>query len=276
MVTLINGRAIAQEVLGGVAEQVAALGVPLHMAALCAGDDPGLRAFVTLKQKAALSRGIQFSSYFFDANDESGARQTLEFLVADETVHGIFIELPLPASWNAAELTRMIPVGKDVDVLTPGSRDAFYRNDDDALMPPSVRALRYVIDAHAIPVSGARVAVVGAGELVGRPVAAWLTRAGALVDVIDVTTPEPERRAAAASIVIAATGTPGLITADWIAEGAVVIDYGYGKKGNRYVGDVDAESVQKKAGLLSPVPGGMGPLVVAAVLENLLTLAVRP
>lgn len=273
--TLINGRAIAQEVLGGIAEQIAALGVPLHMAAVCVGDDPGLKAFVAIKQKAAQSLGIQFSSYFFDADDEAGARTTLEFLASDESVHGVFIELPLPPSWDAQKLSALIPAGKDIDVLSPALKASFERGDEGALLPPAVRALQYVLDAHAIAVAGVPVAVIGAGELVGRPVATWLRRVGARVNVIDVATAEPAAQSRTADVVIAATGTPGLVTGAWVADGATVIDYGYGKKGEAYVGDVDAESVIKKAGLLTPVPGGMGLLVVAAVLENLVTLAVR-
>ncbi len=260
----INGRAIADEILTGLAAQVSALGVPIQLAAVCVGDDAGLRSFVRIKQKAAQSIGVQFSSYYFDANQSDEARDALKFLSADESVHGIFIELPLPEGWNAKEFTALIPKEKDVDVLAGGT-----------LLPPAVRALQYVVDAHAIVISGVRVAVVGAGALVGEPVAHWLKQQGAHVEVLDVTTKDPSSICQAADIVIAATGVPGLITDAWIKEGATVIDYGYGKKGDEYVGDVERESVQKKAGLMTPVPGGMGPLVVAAVLENLLVLATR-
>ena len=101
---IMNGRAIADEVMTGLAEQLRALGEPLHLAAMCVGDEPGLRSFVKLKQKAAVSVGAEFSSYFFDANDEEGARQTMQYLAGDEGVHGIFVELPLPASWDKAAL----------------------------------------------------------------------------------------------------------------------------------------------------------------------------
>lgn len=273
--TLINGRAIADEVLGGVTEQVMALGAPLHLAAVCVGDDTGLRAFVNLKKKAAQSVGIEFSSYFFDAGDEAGARSTLEFLAGDETVDGIFIELPLPEQWDAGALVALIPPQKDVDVLTAAMRGAFDRGDDGAVMPPAVRALQYVVDAHAIVLAGARVAIVGMGQLVGAPIAQWLERIGARVDRIDVNTPSPVEISLHADIVIAAAGVPGLVTADWIREGATVIDFGYGRKGDAYVGDVDIETVQKKAGLVTPVPGGMGPLVIAAVLENVVLAGTR-
>lgn len=269
---LIDGKAIADAVMNGTAEQVRALGVPLHLAAVCIGDDAGLRSFVKLKQKAANSVGMEFSSYFFDASDEEGARQTLQYLAGDESVHGIFVELPLPTSWDAPALLSRIPAHKDVDVLSPRAHSQYYAQSF-AVLPPAVLALQYVLNAHVIPVRGARVAVVGSGELVGKPLAHWLTRQGARVDVIDIDTPHPADIASQADMVIAATGNPGLVTADWIREGATVIDYGFGKTGAVYRGDVELDSVHKKAGLLTPVPGGMGPLVVAAVLENVVTLA---
>jgi methylenetetrahydrofolate dehydrogenase (NADP+)/methenyltetrahydrofolate cyclohydrolase len=270
--TLIDGRAIADAVMAGLAEQLRALSVPLHCAAVCTGDNPGLRAFIKLKQKAAVSIGAQFSSYFFDTTDQQGALKTMQYLAGDETVDGIFVELPLPPSWDSASLLALIPAQKDVDVLSPKSVQAFYENHS-AVVPPSVLALQYVLNAHMLAVRSLRIAVVGAGELVGRPVAHWLRSQGAHVDVIDIDTVHPQEISRQAGMVITATGTPGLVTEDWIQEGATVIDYGFGKKGAAYFGDVDFETVHKKAGLLTPVPGGMGPLVVAAVLENLITLA---
>jgi methylenetetrahydrofolate dehydrogenase (NADP+) / methenyltetrahydrofolate cyclohydrolase len=273
--TLINGRDIADEILSGIAVQVAALDVPLHLAAVCVGDDVGLKTFMRIKQKAAQSVGIQFSSYFFDADDEAGAHETLAFLAADESVQGIFIELPVPSAWDAAAFVALIPKSKDVDVLTRAATSDYYENRDGAIIPPAVLALRYVVDALAIPVAGVHAAVIGAGALVGKPVAHWLGQQKATVTVVDIDTPAPSVVAREADIVVAATGTPGLVSGEWIREGALVVDFGFGKKGDDYVGDVDAESAQKKAGFLTPVPGGMGPLVVAAVLENLLTLATR-
>lgn len=271
---IIDGRAIADAVMTDLSAKFRVRAVPLHLAALCAGDDPGLRSFVRLKQKAAVSVGVEFSSYFFDAHDEDGAQQTLKYLADDEGVQGIFVELPLPTSWDSAALLSLLPTQKDVDVLSPTTQRMYYENHSD-ILPPSVVALQYVFREHTISVRGTSVAVVGAGELVGKPIAHWLKQQGARVDIIDITTSNPSAATREADIVITGTGTPGLVTADWVREGATVIDYGFGKVGDVYRGDVDFESVHKKAGLLTPVPGGMGPLVVVAVLENLISLTSR-
>jgi methylenetetrahydrofolate dehydrogenase (NADP+)/methenyltetrahydrofolate cyclohydrolase len=260
---LIDGKALASEWLDGLAEQVRALNAPVGLAAVCVGDDPGLKAFVKLKQKAAESIGVTFSSYFLESQEE--VREALGYAAADESIHGVFVELPLPGGWDRTSILSLIPPEKDVDALTPGA----------LVPPPAVRALERLLQAQGTEVRGMRVAVVGHGFLVGGPIARWLGEQGAMVSVIDIDTPEPERIAAQADLLIAGAGRPGLVTGAWVKEGAFVVDFGYGKHGDRFVGDVAAESVQKKAGVLTPVPGGMGPLLIAAVLENLLELATR-
>lgn len=262
---IVDGRGIADAILINLKAQLDALSEPLHAAAICIGDDAGIRGFVKVKQKAAQSVGVMFSTYFFDDPNKEEVADTMRYLAADDSVHGVFVELPLPQDWNRDEVLAQIPPEKDIDALT-----------SKAVVPaPAVRALQYLCTEHAIEVRGMRVAVVGHGFLVGAPITRWLREQGARVDVIDINTPEPERIAREGDLVITGVGKPGLVTADWIKEGAIVVDFGYAKQGDNFVGDIDFESVKKKASLLTPVPGGMGPLVVAAVLENLLTLATR-
>ncbi|HTP57159.1 MAG TPA: bifunctional 5,10-methylenetetrahydrofolate dehydrogenase/5,10-methenyltetrahydrofolate cyclohydrolase [Candidatus Paceibacterota bacterium] len=260
-VKLVDGRALAARWTDDIAVQVAALGVPLGLAAVCAEGDAALAAFVRLKERAAQKAGIQFSSYFFDPRDPAGAEDTMRFLAADESVQGMFVELPLPRDWNTEVLLGLIPPEKDVDALTSHPQ----------VPAPAVRALAYVLEEYAIDVHGMHAAVIGNGRLIGRPVAGWLRERGADVTVIDIDTSEPAAQAARADLVVTGVGEPGLVTADWVKEGAAVIDFGYSEG----TGDVAEDSVKQKAGILSPVPGGMGPLVIAAVLENLLTLATR-
>jgi methylenetetrahydrofolate dehydrogenase (NADP+)/methenyltetrahydrofolate cyclohydrolase len=263
---IIDGRLLAEGMLLGVAEELRALGVPVGLAAVCPGGNAELAAFVRLKQRIAESVGIEFSSYLVD--DEAQARQTLGFLAADETVNGIFVELPLPTAWNSSEILKLIPEYKDVDALAPRAAH---------IVPaPAVVALRTVLEAEGIDVNRLHAAVIGQGSLIGTPVTRWLREHGAEVESIDIDTPEPASHTALADVLICGAGKSGLVTAEWIKEGATVIDFGYSRDaGGRMSGDVDTASAKKKAGALSPVPGGMGPLVVAAVMENLVTLATR-
>ncbi len=263
--TLVDGKGLAAAILDNLKVQCDALPEPLHIAAVCGGNDPGLKAFVKIKQKAAHSIGVTFSSYMFDEDDMQGASDTLDFLAADESVHGIFIELPLPSGWDTAALISRIPPAKDIDALTGKA----------GIPEPAVRALQYVLSEYDISPAGLRVAVVGQGSLVGAPIARWLTESGAEVLVIDIATQNPQSISIQADLVVAGAGVPELVTGEWVKEGACVIDYGYAKRGDAFVGDVNGESVSKKAKIITPVPGGMGPLVVAAVLENLVALATR-
>lgn len=260
-VVIIDGRTLAQHWRDDIAEQVRALGAPVGLAAVCVEEDESLRSFVKLKERAAREVGITFSSYFIDPRDITGAFDTIKFLRDDESVNGIFVELPMPRAWDPDALIASIPREKDVDALT-----------ERPLVPaPSAQALEYVLTALEFAPSGRAAVVIGDGQLVGRPVSAWLREAGAKVTVIDIDTPNPAAIAAGAELVVTGVGKPGLVTGEWIGDGAVVIDFGWADG----VGDVDAESVKQKAGVLAPVPGGMGPLVITAALENCLTLATR-
>lgn len=266
---IVDGKGIADAALAGVKTQLDALHAPVHLAAVAIGDDEGVRGFLKIKQKAAQSVGVTFSSYLFSDSDRQAVGDTLRFLAADDSVHGIFVELPLPHDWDRSAVLALIPPGKDVDALT-----------DAAVVPaPAVIALQHVLNEIGMDPRGMRAAVIGHGSLIGQPVARWLTEQGAHVDIIDIRTADPHATSRNADILVAGAGVPGMVTADWVKEGALVVDYGYARSAGsgraKFVGDIDAESVKEKAGFLTPVPGGMGPLVVAAVLENLVTLATR-
>ncbi len=271
--TVIDGRGIADAVLNNLRQEIEALGEPLHLAAVCIGEDSALRSFVKIKQKAAQSVGLVFSSYMFGSGEKDDALRTLKYLAADDEVHGIFVELPLPVGWDRDEILNLIPASKDVDAISPaGERD--YYADRNPVLPPAVRALELALQEYDLDVRGLNAAVIGAGRLVGRPVAHWLERHGAHVALADAETAEPGKISARSDIVVACAGVAGLVKADWIKDGAIIIDFGYNRDADgNTVGDVAFPEVSKKAGFISPVPGGMGPLVVAAVLENLLTLA---
>ena len=273
--TIIDGRGLAAATISNVTEQVKAMGLPLHLAAVCVGEDESLRSFVRLKQKAAQAAGIEFSSYLFDGKDEREVKETLKYLADDETVDGIFLELPLPPSWDRRSLLSLIPADKDGDVISPEGERLYY-SDKNPITPPAVRALEIVLQEYGVKPDGLEVAIIGAGHLVGLPISHWLKNHGAAVSVIDIDTPEPENISSRCDLVIACAGSPGLVSAAWIRPGAAVIDFGYGRdEAGTTAGDVVFDDVVKKAGIVSPVPGGMGPLVIAAVLENLVTLAGR-
>jgi len=270
----IDGTNIANKVLGQIAEEIHNSGKEFHLAAIVVGDDPGLNKFVELKKKAAEGIGIQFSVYKFDGDAEKQEEVvgTLKFLAGDPSVNGVLVELPLLSGWDTQKILDLVPDSKDVDVLSTSSQENFY-NNESKILPPAVGALKIVFDEHKISLRGKRVAVFGQGMLVGKPIAHWLEQQGAKVDRVDEFTKNSEEISAKADIIISGVGKPGLIKKEMVKDEAIVVDYGFGKKGNKMLGDVNFEDVSKKASLITPVPGGMGPLVIAAVLQNLVELS---
>jgi methylenetetrahydrofolate dehydrogenase (NADP+)/methenyltetrahydrofolate cyclohydrolase len=269
---LIDGRAIADAWLGDIAVQIHALGTTPHLAAVAVEPDEGLRSFIMLKQKAAQRCGIMFSSYLLEAKEADTVSSLLAFLAADEQVHGIFVELPLPEHLDTDAVLAHIPERKDIDRLSPDAERLFY-GGISAPVPPAVRAVERTLQTIGMEPDGISAAVIGQGRLIGKPVAHWLTTQGARVSVVDVNTREPAAVVRQAELVVSGTGVPGLVTGDWVADGATILDFGYTKQDDMVFGDVEATSVLPRAGALTPVPGGMGPLVIAATLDNLLTLA---
>ena len=271
---IIDGRALANAWLDELAIQFCAIGAPIHLATIIVGDDSSLKTFIKVKQKAAKLVGVTFSSYEFSSDEMDEAKETLRFLSKDDSVNGIIVELPLPKSFDQENFLSLISLEKDVDCISLACEEKFY-NGKSTIMPPSVVALKRALDSIDFSVSSTSCVVIGNGKLVGRPIAHWLKSQGVQVAIIDDATKNPQTISSSADLVIAGSGVASLVNADWIKKDAIVIDFGCAPVDGKFVGDVDFDSTKSKASAITPVPGGMGPLVVAAVLENLLELSTR-
>jgi len=272
---LINGRKIAEEALAKLKEEISSKNLKLQMAAVLVSDRPELKRFVELKEKAAKSIGVGFKSYFFDESiSEAELVKEVEKISADKEIDGVFIELPLPKHINAQNILDAIPAGKDLDVLARLNQDKFF-SGDFLILPPAVESVKMVLDKYSIDLRGKKIAVFGYGFLVGKPVSFWLDKQGAKTSVIRSKTENPGGISVEADIIISGVGKPGLIGGNMVKEGAVIIDFGYGNKDGKMVGDVDFDSVSSKASLITPVPGGMGPILITAVLSNLVKLKMK-
>ena len=262
---IIDGKKIAQKILEETKEKLRKNGKSLRLAAILVGDDPGLKKFIELKKKAAKEIGIDFKVYEFPENiTNSKLREELNKISKIKTTYGVIIELPLPKHLNTQNLLNLILQKKDVDVLSQKGQDDFYANRSK-ILPPAVETVKRIFEEYKINPKGKIATVFGQGLLVGKPVSHWLTHKGAEVLVIDEFTKEPDKTSKNADIIITGVGKQNLITGDMVNEGVVVIDFGK---------DVDFESVSKKAGLITPPVGGVGPIVVAAVLKNLVELSI--
>ncbi len=263
----IDGKKIRDNILEEIKSKIGSK--ELRLAGILVGDHPGSRKFLELKEKAAKEAGIDFRMYEFPGNiSTSKLREEINNIAKQGVNHGVLVELPLPEQINTQYILNTIPQEKDVDVLSTKAQGAFFVGKSK-ILPPAVEAVKIIFEEHSIDVKGKNIAVFGYGSLVGKPISNWLASQEASVFVINEFTKHPEEISKEADIVISGVGEVGLIKKDMIKDGAVVIDFGYSDSGK---GDVDFDPVSKKAFLITPVPGGMGPIVVAAVLKNLITL----
>lgn len=247
----------------------------IRLGVVMVGKDPVIEKFVAQKKKAAEEIGIDVRIYPFDAAITTNElRKRIAELVHEPRNTGIIIQLPLPAHINKQYILNAIPPEKDVDVLSSRATGNFIVGKG-RVMPPVAGAIKALLEAYEIPYQNKHIAILGAGNLVGRPVALWLLQEGVSLSVITEETDHPERLVREADIVISGIGKPHFVKGDMLKEGVVIIDAGTSESAGKLVGDIDPESVSSKASYLTPVPGGVGPVTIAMLLKNLVTLAMR-
>jgi len=267
---ILDGRQVAQKVLQRLARQL--YGQRLTLAILSVGRNPVSQKYLEQKQKACQSIGLGFKPYNFPVGTAQAVlKAAIERVADDQGVTGIVVQLPLPKGLPTDEILNSIPPAKDVDCLTMTNVGRFCQGQA-LILPPVVGAVKKLFEEYKIKLPGKRVVVVGAGRLVGLPVSLWLVQQGATVTVCNKLTKSLPDFTRSADIVISGVGRPNLITGSMIKKGAVIVDCGASTDQGKVVGDIETSSVVKKAGFLAPVPGGVGPLTVACLLENLLKL----
>lgn len=276
MTTSIDGARIARDIRARVAQRVAeaaARGRVPGLATLLVGDDPASAVYVAAKRRAIREAGMRdFHRHLPTHARHEEVASLIDELAADPDVSGILLQLPLPAGLDAAPLIDRIPAAKDVDGLTTASAGRLARGER-GLRPCTPSGVVELLDAEGIGIKGARVAVVGWGELVGRPLAHLLLRRGATVTVAHEFTADLTAVTRPADIVVVATGVRGLVGPEHVKPGATVIDVGIHRTADGLTGDVRAAELDGIAGRITPVPGGVGPMTIAMLMVNTLRAA---
>lgn len=281
MTQFINGNQISNKIIEQFAPQLERLGRKPKLVGVCilsldASLNQAAFAFLDIKRKTAERAGLETELIQLDGTQPAWKlrRQIRKLALADD-VDGLVIQLPTSFEKNAQQyIINAIPPEKDPDVLTEKHIGAFMVNRS-LILPPCVEAVRQAFLCHDIRPEARHIVVVGYGHLTGRPISHWLATQKATVTVINELTPNPADIARTADIIVSGTGQPGLVNESWIKDGAILIDFGYGRDSyGKMIGDIVLPT-NSKASLVSPVPGGMGPIMVACLLQNTLTLASR-
>ncbi len=280
---LIDGKTISEEIKKEIASEVASLidkgyRAP-HMAAILVGHDGASETYIASKERNCRAVGMTSSLYRYEENiSEKELLEVISFLNQDEEVDGFIIQLPLPKHINVDRVIAAVDPDKDIDGFHPVNMGRLALGED-AFVPATPCGIMELLKRAGIETVGKKCVVLGRSNIVGTPMALLMSRnnphANATVTICHSKTQNLKEEALQADILVAALGKPGFVTADMVKEGAVVVDVGIhriedsGKpSGYRIVGDVDYDKVAPKCGAITPVPGGVGPMTIAALLMN--------
>lgn len=278
---VIDGRAVAQAVRTELRERthrLRARGIVPGLAVLIVGDDPASAVYVRQKTRACEEVGVHAEVHAFPADVAQAALvQRIRELNDDPRIHGMIVQLPLPAHLEIRPILESIAVAKDVDGFHLYNVGALVIGHGDSVFPPCTPyGVMRLLEHAGIPIEGQNAVVVGASNIVGKPMGLMLLQRGATVSICHIKTRDLAQFTVLADILVVAAGCPNLIRPDMVKPGAVVIDVGINRlPDGRVVGDVDFAGVKDKAGFITPVPGGVGPMTVAMLIRNTVRAAER-
>ncbi len=274
---IIDGTIMARQVLEELKTRVAALagtGRQPGLAVLLVGDDPASAVYVRSKERACREAGVlTFDTRLPASATQAQLLQKIDDLNGDPQVHGILVQLPLPPHIDAVQVLQRIAVGKDVDGFSWRNLGALL-DGHPTLSPCTPSGAMVMLERSGIPIAGQHAVVIGRSTIVGKPAALMLLRRNATVTVCHSRTADLAEMTRQADILICAIGKPRSVTADMVKPGAAVIDIGINRlPDGKLCGDVDFENVRTRAGWITPVPGGVGPMTVAMVIANVIQAA---
>jgi methylenetetrahydrofolate dehydrogenase (NADP+)/methenyltetrahydrofolate cyclohydrolase len=277
--TLIDGKALSEKIQQNIANEVEIIekkGVVPGLAVILVGDDPASHTYVSMKEKACKRVGFYSIVHKMpDTITQDEIIETIKMMNENPRIDGILVQLPLPKHIDTTKILEVIDPKKDVDGFHPYNMGRMVEGLD-SFAPCTPLGVMEMFKEYDIKLEGKDVCVVGASNIVGKPMAALLLNQNATVTTTHIYTKDLKSHTKNADIVIVGVGVPNLIKADMVKDGAIVIDIGINKLENgKLVGDVDFEEVSKKCSYITPVPGGVGPMTIAMLLQNTLKAAKR-
>ena len=277
MAKILDGKAVSASVKAEVKQQVEAMtkeGHPVGLAVILVGDDPASRTYVNNKKKACALTGIVSEEYALPADtSEEELLSLIDTLNKKDSIHGILCQLPLPAHLDEKKVIAAIDVRKDVDAFNV-QNVGHIMVGDYAFLPCTPAGIMEILKAYDLSVEGKHCVVLGRSNIVGKPMAMLLLQQNGTVTVCHSKTKNLKQYTKEADILVAAVGIPKFVTADMVKPDAIVIDVGMNRDENgKLCGDVDFAAVEPIASYITPVPGGVGPMTIATLLQNTVTAA---
>ena len=274
---IIDGKALAQLIEREVGSEVENLksgrGVTPGLATILVGDDPASKMYVRLKHKACERAGIKAEDHLLPAEaSQEELLSLIDVLNKNNDVHAILLQLPLPKHLSPQEAMEAIAPAKDADGFHPYNMGKLMIGDEE-LVPCTPHGIIRTLEEYNVPIKGKNAVIVGHSNVVGKPMAAMFLNRNATVSVCHVFTDDLKKFTIGADILVVAAGVKHLIKVEMVKEGAVIFDVGITKEEDGVYGDVDFENVIKKASLITPVTGGVGPLTIAMLMEHVLMCA---
>jgi len=270
MYEIIEGKKAAAELIEKVKEDVSKLDKKPGLAVVIIGNDPASKIYVNMKEQKCKETGIDSYKYEFDENvSEKEVLELIDKLNNDEKINGILVQIPIPLHLSNDKIMEAIAPEKDVDGFTAVN---IGKNiiGEQGLQPCTPRGVMKLFEYHNIELKGKEAVVIGNSVIAGNPIAQMLLKKWATVTVCHIETKDLKKHVKEADIIVSVVGKKNLITADMVKQGAVIIDVGMVRDGKNLCGDVDFENVKDKCSYITPVPGGVGPMTVASLMENTL------
>jgi len=281
---IIDGKRIAAEIRAEVANRVSRLNMSPGLATIIVGNRTDSATYVRMKHKACEECGlVSFHHPLPEDVEQKTVIELIQKLNADERVHGILVQLPLPKQCNEEQVLGAVDINKDVDGFHPVNIGRLaMKNREPMHVPCTPKGCIELLKRSNVQIHGKEAVILGRSNIVGLPISLLLLKNNATVTICHSGTPNMAAQTKKADIVVAAIGSAAMVKKDWIKPGAVLIDVGINsvpdetsKRGYRLVGDIDTKACEEVAGMITPVPGGVGPMTIAMLLQNCVTAAER-
>ena len=272
MTKIISGKDIAQAILDSIKTEINKLSKPPKLVIISYNANKASSQYISLKTEKAAEVGIECAKLDWTSQDLDSCKLAMQKLASDVSVDGIIVQLPVTGLNNFQDVLNLIPASKDVDGLSEASLISLKENKQ-VLIPATPKAILEIIEKENIELNNKNILIIGQGKLVGLPLGIILKNKRLNITTADASTNNLSDLTIDADIIITATGSPKLLTGDMVKDGVIVLDAGAAESDGRTIGDVEYESVEPKCSLISKVPGGIGPVTVACLLENVLEVS---